>query len=140
MTTNNGVAWQPSYSLGDDRVDAQHRQLFDLLNELVAACQDGSDVEKVKETLDFLVEYTVKHFYDEEALQVKYNFPEYRAHKQIHEDFKVTVGEIVRKYEAEGSSAELSGDLSKVVARWLVNHITREDKKIGSYLRSLDHR
>lgn len=135
-----GIAWQESYSLGNESVDVQHRQLFELLSDNISACLDGSSIEKLKQTLDFLVNYTVKHFYDEESLQVQYNYPDYKRHKQLHEDFKETVAGIVHKFEEEGSTAELCNDLSIIVARWLVNHITREDKKIGEYLRKLESR
>ena len=135
-----GVAWQNSYKLGEEKVDSQHRQLFELLSDLIGSCLDGSNIEKQREALDFLVNYTVQHFYDEESLQVRTNYPDYKRHKQLHEDFKVTVGEIVEKFEKEGSSEELSKDLNKIVARWLVSHITREDLKIGKHLKMLDRR
>jgi hemerythrin len=126
-----GVAWRESYRLGDERVDSQHYQIFALLSELVCACQDGSGIEKLKETVDFLVNYTVKHFYDEESIQVQYNFPEYKKHKQQHEDFKATVGEIVQRFNENGSSIKLYSDVNKIIVRWLITHITQEDMKIG---------
>ena len=133
-----GIAWQESYRLGDERVDRQHRQIFALLSGLISSCLDGSNEEHVKKTLDFLVNYTVHHFFDEETLQLQYEYPEYARHKVLHEDFKATVTRIVEKYEKEGSSAELCNDLNKIVARWLVSHITREDRKIGEFIRKAD--
>ena len=135
-----GIAWQDSYKLDDEMVDSQHRRLFELVSELVGSCLDGSNEKKLRETLDFLVEYTVQHFYDEESLQVQYNYPDYKRHKQLHEDFKVTVGGIVRKFEEEGSSVELSNDANKIVVRWLIYHITLEDKKVGRHLKSCRER
>ena len=133
-----GVAWRDSYRLGDDRVDSQHYQIFKLVSELVGACHDGSSLEKVHETLDFLVQYTIRHFHDEESLQVKYGYPDYWAHKEKHEDFKVTVTGIVSKFQQEGSSQELSDDMNKVIVRWLIHHITIEDMKIGKYLKEAE--
>ena len=135
-----GIAWQESYRIDENKVDGQHRQLFELLSRLICSCVDGSNADKLKETLDFLVNYTVQHFYDEESLQVQYNYPGYSAHKQLHEDFKATVSEIVQKYNEEGSSTELRNSMNKIVARWLVNHITREDKKIGDHIRMMERR
>jgi hemerythrin len=132
-----GIAWKDEFNLGHEWVDMQHRRLFELVNGLVESCADGSDVAKLKGTLDFLVNYTIQHFDEEEALQLKYNYPEYEEHKRIHEDFKVTVGRLVEKFTENGSSAELSGDVNKIIVRWLVNHIRREDKKIGTYIKSL---
>ena len=133
----NGIAWSDSFRLGNEQVDGQHQRLFVLLSELVDACADGTDTGKLQETLDFLVNYTVQHFNDEEALQRLYNYPDFAKHKQIHEDFKVTVGELVGRFKESGSSKELSADVNKIIVRWLLNHVQREDKKIGEYLRTL---
>jgi len=65
-----GVAWKSSYELGNEAVDSQHRMLFELVSGLVSSCMDGTDVTKLSETLGFLANYTVKHFEDEEGLQV----------------------------------------------------------------------
>ena len=130
-----GIAWSDRYSLGDERVDGQHKKLFELLSDLVCSCQDGTKLESVKEALDFLAGYTVQHFIDEEALQIHYGYPDYERHKKIHEDFKVTVGELVKKFEISGSSDELSKDMNTIVIRWLTGHILGEDKKIGAYIK-----
>jgi len=132
-----GVAWNDSYKLGNEQVDLQHKKLFEMVNDLINSCLDGSDVVKLKETLGFLVNYTIRHFHFEEELQLQYGYPEYETHKQMHEDFKVTVGELVARFEKNGSSLELSNDVNKIMVRWLVNHIQREDKKIGLYIASL---
>jgi len=135
-----GIAWTDKLRLGNDQVDAQHMRLIELLNELVTQCMEGSNTEHLKETLDFLVDYTVEHFYDEESLQVRYNFPEYTRHKQLHEDFKVVVSELVQRFVESGSSEDLSNDVNKIIVRWLVSHIQLEDKKIGQHIRRLTAR
>lgn len=129
-----GIAWQENFRLGDKNVDNQHRKLFELLSEIVGSCLDGSDIEKLQQTLDFLVEYTVRHFYDEESLQVQYSYPDYKRHKQLHEEFKATVTAIVEEFQRNGSSAKLSEDVNKTVVKWLTNHIMNEDKKVGAFL------
>jgi len=135
---NYGIAWDDRLKMGNEHVDSQHKRLFALVSELVGQCMDGSNAEKLKETLDFLVDYTVRHFYDEEAIQVLHNFPGYENHKQLHEDFKLTVGSLVERFAESGSSEELSSDVNKIVVRWLVSHIRQEDKKIGEYIRRVE--
>lgn len=129
-----GIAWSDSYKLGEENVDAQHRKLFDLLSDLVGSCERKTQVDKVHEALSFLVNYTVKHFNDEEDLQLKWGFPEYERHKQLHEDFKVVVSDLVKKFKESGSSDELSSALNKTVVTWLIKHIQGEDKKIGKFI------
>ena len=130
----HGIAWSENYSLGNEQLDAQHKQLFEFVSNLVGACIDGSSTEKLSETLDFLVNYAVRHFSDEEALQVQYNFPEYEKHKKMHDEFKITVTELVERFHNSESPTELNNDINKIVVRWLVNHILREDKKIGNHI------
>ena len=131
----HGIKWEQAYELGEERIDSQHRKLFALLDMLIAACEDGSAVEKAHEALDFLVDYTVQHFNDEEVLQLQYGYPDYEIHKQMHDNFKVTVAGLVERFHDNSSSAELSNDINKIVVRWLVSHIQREDKKIADHIR-----
>ena len=133
---NYGLAWSEKFELGCPQVDAQHKRLFELVRELVKACTLRYDIDVLNETLDFLVEYTVQHFNDEEELQKQYNYPEYEYHKQLHEDFKLLIGEKVQHFRENGSSEELSNDVNRIVVRWLISHIQREDSKIGEFIRS----
>jgi len=133
----HGIAWSDEYKLGNTQVDAQHHRLFELVSEVVGACVDNSDVEITKKALDFLVNYTVQHFSDEEALQLQYGYPDFARHRQLHEDFKHTVGLLVAEYHETGSSELLSENVNKTVIRWLINHIQREDKKIGEHIRGM---
>ena len=137
---NQGVAWNDSYRFGNEQVDLQHKKIFELASGLLKACLEGKDTAKLRLTLSFLVNYTIQHFLFEEELQVKYNYPEYDRHKQLHEDFKQTVGELVGRFNQNGSSDELSGDVNRIVARWLVDHILREDKKIGQHIQKVSGR
>jgi len=110
--------------------------MFDLLNKLVDACMDGTKTAILQETLDFLVSYTVMHFEAEESMQIQYGFPDYASHKQLHDDFKNTVGELVLDFGKNGSSEGLCSDINQIVIRWLINHILFEDKKVGLHIDS----
>ena len=132
-----GLAWSEEFELGCPQIDAQHKRLFELVNNLVKACTEGYDRKILNETLDFLVNYTVEHLRDEEEFQLRYGYPGFEHHKQLHEDFKVIVGEKVQEFKESGSTTDLSNSVNKVVVQWLVQHIQREDKKIGDYYKSL---
>ncbi|MCL2791880.1 MAG: hemerythrin family protein [Spirochaetaceae bacterium] len=132
-----GLAWDDSLLLGNELVDKQHQQLFKQVSDLIVACEEGRNIAKLHDTLMFLVDYAVRHFSDEEVLQLECGYPGYESHKKMHDDFKETVGELVQRFKDSGSSAELSRDLNKILARWLVKHIKNEDKKIGDHIRSL---
>jgi len=133
----HGIAWNKGYEIGDEEVDLQHRTMFEKLSELVEACIDGSSKEKLGDMLGFLATYAVKHFEDEEAYQLKHKYPGYQQHKEVHEKFKVTVGELVERFNESGSSEQLSSDVNKIVVKWLIEHILGEDKKIGAYVKQM---
>ncbi|MDR0868674.1 MAG: hemerythrin family protein [Planctomycetota bacterium] len=134
---HNGIAWDDSYLIGCDEVDEQHKQLFASLNELVEHCQKGSAAQVVGKTLQFVAEYVEHHFNSEEKVQVSSNYPGYAAHKQMHDDFRKTVGVIKGQFAENGSVQDLQKILVKVVVKWIVTHICNEDKKIGAYLKTI---
>ena len=131
-----GLAWNNSYKIGNEQVDSQHYQLFVLLSELVSFCMSGSDKAKLQETLDFLLYYTTRHFEDEEVLQIQCGYPDYQRHKQLHHEFRTAVDNLVKRFAKNGSSAELSYSVNRLVITWLLDHIQQEDKKIGEFLNS----
>ena len=131
-----GLAWDDDLLTGNTLVDMQHKKIFERISELVKACIEGSAIAVLEDTLNFLVAYTIRHFTDEEALQLEFGYPEYERHKNKHGDFKVTVDGLVKKFKENGSSAELSGDVNRIFVKLLVNHIQNEDKKMSEYIRS----
>jgi len=135
--TNYGVVWSENFELGCDQVDSQHKRLFELVGDLIKACTEGYDMDVLNETITFLVQYTVLHFTDEENFMLNHNYPDYEPHKQLHDDFKVTVRDLVEEFNKSGSTTQLSDSVNKIVVRWLINHIQREDKKIGVHVRNL---
>ena len=88
-------------------------------------------------TAHFLLDYTKQHFSDEEAIQMKNQYPDYMRHKKIHEDFKRTAADFVRKIESEGPTIANVGQINTLLAGWLLNHIKGEDKKLAAYLKSI---
>ncbi len=132
------IEWSSELETGNKNIDFQHKQLIAYLNDLLDSCAKGSDVEVLSSNLSFLVEYTAKHFHDEEEIQKQCGYPDYPNHKLKHDDFKQTVETLMQDFEDNGSSAELSKTLNDTVAIWFMQHINREDKRIVEHIRSLD--
>ena len=130
--------WDSSLESGYDKVDNQHRQLVGMVNNLIEASSSGKGDQAVLETLDFLTGYAVKHFSDEEQLQIDYEYPDYLNHKRIHDDFKVTVGELVQKVKTMGPTEVIIGEVSAIIGAWLLNHIKGDDFRMASYVKAAD--
>ncbi len=120
---------------GESTVDEQHKELFKAINDLITACNSGHGREKIAATLDFLQNYTVKHFSDEQKLHTKHKYSEKDAHKRLHDAFIKEVQSIKREYLNNGESIVLLGKVNNMIGKWLVSHIKREDKKFGVFLK-----
>lgn len=132
-----GIAWDDSLLTGNALVDMQHQRLFERVSDLVRSCENGSSTEQLQDMLEFLSNYVIRYFTDEEALQLEYGYPDYERHRQQHEDFKLKVRELVNRFSDGGSSEELSRDVNRTLVRWLVQHIQSQDKKIVEHIRSV---
>lgn len=134
------VMWKDRYSIGVELIDSQHKELFKRLSEFIQMVQDdrkwAEKLEKVKETLDFLQEYVVFHFDDEESYQEEINYPEIDLHKEAHAKFKEGINFYVKLFEEEGFTEEKIQELSAKLMTWLIMHVGKMDQKIGEYVRS----
>ena len=132
------IEWSSELETGSENIDFQHKQLIAYLNDLLDACVKGSDIEVLNSNLSFLVEYTAKHFHDEEEIQQQCGYPDYTNHKLKHDAFKQTAEALMQDFKENGSSAELSKTLYDTVAMWFIQHISREDKRIVEHIRGVE--
>ena len=74
------VEWKSSYALGHPGIDAQHKELFDLINQMAAA----QTPEQMKPPLMKLYKHTREHFELEEGLMRQAGYPGLDAHAGYH--------------------------------------------------------
>ena len=134
-TLGYGIVWCDSLLIGNELVDNQHKEIFKRINELVFACEGAPGSGKIEEILKFLVDYALRHFTDEELLQLEYHYPEYKKHKGMHDDFMAEINGFMRRFKESGASAGFTGELNSFLVNWLITHIQKHDKKIGDYIR-----
>lgn len=87
--------------------------------------------------LEFLDEYTKKHFRDEEKYMQEIKYPEYDIQKKMHTEFIDKLAKLKAEYEKSGGNIVVILNANKMVLDWLTNHISHLDKKIGEYVRSM---
>jgi glucose-1-phosphate adenylyltransferase len=128
------IAWNDSLKLGNETIDCQHKKMFDMADELIGACLAGSAAEKLRELLNFLSEYIGNHCGNEENLLLRYGYPGYGEHKQLHEDLIFIIGVLQYKFSENESSEKLAGDITNVLVRMITEHIRHEDKRIARFI------
>jgi hemerythrin len=127
--------WTPTLAIGSSFIDNQHKQLFAAASALFEACQIGKEGVEVERTMLFLLDYTAKHFADEETLQKKYNYPDYPAHKQIHDDFQTVAQGMAEKLFQNGPTDDFISEVYITIGEWLIEHVRGEDAKLAAYIR-----
>ncbi|MGI6035055.1 MAG: bacteriohemerythrin [Limnochordia bacterium] len=129
------IQWTSDLATGITTIDDQHKELFARVNKLLAACSQGRGKEEVGNIIGFLEEYVVTHFADEEKLQQESGYPEFAAHKRLHDAFKSDLAKLKDEFEAEGPTLRFVVLTNRVVVDWLMKHIAQVDKAFGNYLR-----
>jgi hemerythrin len=128
--------WNSSFETGHEVIDTQHKQLFAAVNSLINTCRSGKGTEELEKSLNFLNDYTIKHFFDEEQVQKHYNYPDYLNHKKLHENFKAMVRDLKVKMIMKGPSEELVKEVQTKIGDWLVTHIKGQDLKLAAYIKA----
>ncbi|MDH4224609.1 MAG: bacteriohemerythrin [Deltaproteobacteria bacterium] len=130
------VLWRNDLAIGVDLIDAQHKELFVRINQLLDACTQGKGSEEVGGVIKFLEDYVVTHFGDEQNLMTKYQYPEYESHFAMHVKFVEEFQKLKGLFEKEGATINFVIQVNQVVVDWLVNHISKVDKRLGVFLKT----
>lgn len=130
------MQWSTSLATGVDLIDQQHQELIRRINQLLEACTQGKGKEAVGETLNFLEDYVKTHFSAEEKLQRDHHYPEYPAHKQLHDEFIQDVSRLKQEFANEGATLRLVAVINRRVVDWLTQHIMKVDKALAAFVKS----
>ncbi|SUO95794.1 bacteriohemerythrin [Suttonella ornithocola] len=131
--TRDFIEWDNDLlSVKVEDIDHQHQQLIDIINQLCKAILTRTAPQEIPEILENLEMYTVAHFSTEEALMRIFGYQEYEKHKLQHDEL-VSQLQSVRLKLAQGEH-HVNSDLLLYLKDWLVQHIMRSDKQLGSFL------
>lgn len=128
--------YDDSLSTGVRNIDDQHKELFDKINSLLAACREGKGKEEVAKVMQFLSDYVIDHFGTEKGYMVTYGYPDYASHKARHEEFVEGFSGLKSRLETEGAAASIVIGTNRLLGDWWINHINTMDKALGSFLKT----
>lgn len=126
------LQWTDDLRVGVSVIDAQHRRLVDLVNELHDAMLQGQGSAVLGRTIRALVDYTVTHFGTEERYFAQYAYPAAASHLAQHAAFVEQVEDFKRGFD-EGRLM-MSLDVLDFLGNWLVEHIQGSDRAFAPYL------
>ena len=132
---SNLAQWSTAYETGNEKIDAQHRHLFEIINSLDYSLKQKMSEPEIRAILDDLFHYTQIHFHDEEELMKSIDYPYQVEHKTIHDRLIQDVKALKQRLNQSESIFSLYLDLTSFLSDWLAHHIQEKDKGMISYLR-----
>jgi methyl-accepting chemotaxis protein len=124
------IRWNDRMSVHVRQFDDQHKQLVSMIQRLNDAMRNGEGDKVIGDILAGLAEYAVNHFAQEERFMQQHNYPDYPAHKQIHEELLKQVGATIVDFE---NGRAVPAAIMAFLSDWLLNHIMKVDKKYGEF-------
>ncbi|MDP2771439.1 MAG: bacteriohemerythrin, partial [Giesbergeria sp.] len=124
--------WAADLEIDHGPIDADHRQLVDLVNALHTATSQGQGQEVVGGVMARLITYTQQHFTREEQIMGAAAFPGLAAHHKQHRTIVAQL-EALADRQAEGSIT-VASQLSGLMRDWLSLHIRRSDRELVTFL------
>lgn len=131
------MIWKDEYKIGVPQIDKQHEELFSRVTAFVETLRSDKEwdvkVTSVNETLNYMKDYVVTHFRDEEAFQEEISYPQLDEHKKTHNDMVAYVETISERCEKNDISEIMMQQFAGKLVTWLVNHVVSDDKKIADH-------
>ena len=131
------IIWTDEIAVNDE-IDAQHKKLFDIVNELHASVTAGAERSTLANIFNELIDYTINHFQTEERYFVNLSYPDSQAHKKEHDDLTEQVVKLQSQF-AEGDLV-ISFELLDFLYDWLMKHTSDSDIKFRRFLEERDGR
>ncbi|SPE38840.1 putative Hemerythrin-like metal-binding protein [Candidatus Sulfopaludibacter sp. SbA3] len=124
--------WGEKYSVDIPQIDAQHRQIIDLLDELWR-CAHGPEEEKLAPAaLARVIRYAQSHLQREELMLRIRGYPDYAEHKTEHDAYRRKVAYL----KAHSDRKDLVIRIANFLRDWWKYHILTSDQKYARFFRS----
>ncbi len=132
MEKGQRIFWEPQYTVHDKTLDLQHQELFAITNQLMDSYENGSN--ECYGVIEELVKYISRHFYAEQMLMMKADYPDFANHMKAHEYFTEKVEAFLKDCR---SGKNITHDIIIFLRDWLFAHTTGVDLEYGEYLLKL---
>lgn len=127
------LGWDPSLLTGDATIDAQHRDVFVLIDDL--ACLEHASPTELLQAADIIMDHVDVHFAMEEDLMGRWAFPksETDVHVSEHLELKHKARQAVLGFR--GGWDETGEPVIAFLRSWLVDHIENQDRELVEHIR-----
>ncbi|ECK2550114.1 bacteriohemerythrin [Campylobacter jejuni] len=122
--------WHSEYSINNELLDKQHKEIFNIAKKLEANIYRHTNKDELKIIIKELFFYIKTHFKDEEKYMKTINYPYLEEHKKLHRILFLSMLKIIKNSKTTNALKE---SLYIAIKEWLLGHIILEDIKIENY-------
>jgi hemerythrin-like metal-binding protein len=126
------MSWTVELSVGIESIDAQHRELIELLNNIHEARLQGAERATIGKLLTDGLRLTAAHFEHEEKIMKENGFPLLAEHKKEHDSLIDEVKTVAHSFAA-GRKVD-SQNVEQFLKAWWIRHIKTSDRACGEFL------
>ncbi|HZL11406.1 MAG TPA: bacteriohemerythrin [Prolixibacteraceae bacterium] len=119
--------WEERYSVGIQSIDKQHKEVFNLLNNLLQALKLGQAGNVTTQIILELEKYAAMHFQKEEFFFQRFNYSGAEQHIREHQLFIQKITEL--KAAIKDSKIAPAFELFNFLKEWIEHHILVVDKE-----------
>lgn len=127
----NPLEWTPAYAVGVEKLDEEHRRLFEIINQFAEIADAPASAQRIVAIIAQLKDYAQSHFDGEELYMEKIGYPFLAEHRRQHGAFIESV-EVQARRVREGHLV-LAVTLYSFLNDWIRNHILVTDQKYHSW-------
>ena len=124
------MKWSVKYATGVERIDTQHKRLFQMSEDFRAALDEGRGGRVYGILLDSLTRYARAHFGIEEGCMEQCRCPAAKENKLAHGGFVEVLANFQAGYTERGFDRADAQRLVDFVDQWLADHIGRIDVQL----------
>ena len=126
------MKWSSELELGLEHIDAQHKQLFNMINELNIAVEYNRPNTDMLPIVERLQQYAYTHFKAEEDIFTQYEYTDREVHEAEHTKFLESIKYIRRQCEL--LDTPMASKIKEFLMGWLSNHIKTKDKEYKRFI------
>jgi hemerythrin len=126
------IPWSDILTIGCAEIDAEHKTLVAMFNELANAERNKKGKRVCVNALDAIIEFAISHFKHEAELMAEHHFPDAAQHNLEH----VQLIKLARNFRTKFDSG-LPGTHIQIVhfpEDWLTRHVLTSDRAFGEFL------
>jgi len=125
------LTWEDKYSVKVAEIDTQHKQMFEMINNLFRSLQEFKAPDQIQPIIKGFIDYANFHFATEEKYFTQFNYPQKDVHIQAHRMYSTRIQELLDNSTKD--KVLVSTQLMDFVEDWWIQHVTGMDQKYAQF-------